>query len=69
MTARVVFHVNKEMMTMLLEQHIEELRLELREAIDPVERREIEIELELARAELAVIIAEQDGWFTSEPPF
>ncbi|WP_461511782.1 hypothetical protein [Rhizobium mongolense] len=56
-------------MTMLLEQHIEELRLELREAIDPVERREIEIELELARAELAVIIAEQDGWFTSEPPF
>ncbi|WP_037083670.1 hypothetical protein [Neorhizobium vignae] len=69
MTARVVFHINKEMMTMLLEQHIEELRLELREAIDPVERREIEIELELARAELAVIIAEQDGWFTSEPPF
>ena len=67
MTARVVFHINKEMMTMLLEQHIEELRLELREAIDPVERREIEIEL--ARAELAVIIAEQDGWFISEPPF
>lgn len=54
---------------MLLEQHIEELRLELREAIDAAERREIEIELELARAELAVIIAEQDGWFSSEPPF
>lgn len=29
---------------MLPEQHIEELRLELREAIDPVERREIETE-------------------------
>jgi hypothetical protein len=46
---------------MLLEQHIEELKLELREAIDPAERREMEIELELARAELAVIIAEQEG--------
>ncbi|MDE1994984.1 MAG: hypothetical protein KGI75_20950 [Rhizobiaceae bacterium] len=54
---------------MLLEQHIEELRLELREAIDPVERREIETELELARAELAVIIAEQDGRLSNEPPF
>ncbi|MBX4925797.1 hypothetical protein HJB56_30975 [Rhizobium lentis] len=54
---------------MLLEQHIEELRLELREAIDPVERREIEIELELARAELAVITAEQDGTIDAEPPF
>ena len=69
MTAHVVLHVNKEMTTMLLEQHIEELRAELREAIDPVERREIEIQLELARAELAVILAEEDGWFTSEPPF
>ncbi|WP_164918691.1 hypothetical protein [Rhizobium acidisoli] len=54
---------------MLLEQHMEELRLELREAIDPAERREIEVELELARAEVAVIIAEEQGWATSEPPF
>ncbi|MHC2568091.1 hypothetical protein [Rhizobium leguminosarum] len=54
---------------MLLEQHIEELRLELREANDPVERREIEIELELARAELAVITAEQEGTIGAEPPF
>lgn len=46
---------------MLLEQHIDELCLELREAIGPVERREIEIERELARAELAVITAEQEG--------
>jgi hypothetical protein len=54
---------------MLLEQHIEELHLELREAIDLAERREIEIKLELARAELAVIIAEQEGTIDAEPPF
>ncbi|WP_167347718.1 hypothetical protein [Rhizobium ecuadorense] len=54
---------------MLLEQHIEELCLELREAIGPVERREIEIELELTRAELAVITAEQEGALDAEPPF
>ncbi|MDR9762756.1 hypothetical protein RJJ37_24445 [Rhizobium redzepovicii] len=54
---------------MLLEQHIEELCLELREAIGAVERREIEIELELARAELAVISAEQEGALDAEPPF
>lgn len=54
---------------MLLEQHIEELRLELREVIDPIERREIENELELARAELAVITAEQEGAIDAEPPF
>ncbi|WP_189636849.1 hypothetical protein [Rhizobium phaseoli] len=54
---------------MLLEQHIEELRHELRDAIDPVERREIETELELASAELAVITAEQEGAIDAEPPF
>lgn len=54
---------------MLLEQHIEELRAELRECVDPNERREIEVELELARAELAVIVAEQDGWLKAKPPF
>lgn len=54
---------------MLLEQHIEELRLELNASDDAVERREIELELELARAELAVIIAEQDGQVSAEPPF
>ncbi|WP_180356142.1 hypothetical protein [Aliirhizobium smilacinae] len=54
---------------MLLEQHIEELRLELNVSVDPVERRELELELELARAELAVIIAEQDGQVSAEPPF
>ena len=54
---------------MLLEQHIEELRLELGAAIDPAERRQIEAELELARAELALIIAEQEGRISAEPPF
>ncbi|MBB3386272.1 MULTISPECIES: hypothetical protein [unclassified Rhizobium] len=52
---------------MLLEQHIEELRAELRNAVYPGERREIE--LELARAELEVIMAEQEGSIDAEPPF
>ena len=54
---------------MLREQQNEELRLERNASNDPVERREIELELELARAELAVIIAEQDGEVSAEPPF
>lgn len=54
---------------MLLEQHIEELRLELNASVDVVERREIELELELARAELAVMIAEREGQVSAEPPF
>lgn len=37
---------------MTLEQHIEELRAELRNAVDAGERREIEVELETASAEL-----------------
>lgn len=54
---------------MLLEQHIEELRAELRNAVYSGERREIEVELELACAELAVIMAEQEGAIDAEPPF
>ncbi|MEZ2127879.1 MULTISPECIES: hypothetical protein [unclassified Sinorhizobium] len=54
---------------MLLEQHVEELLAELRETVEPAKRREIEIELELARAELAVILAEQEGVIDAEPPF
>ncbi|NTI78618.1 hypothetical protein [Rhizobium rhizogenes] len=54
---------------MLLEQHIEELRLEMNATYDRVERREIELELELARAELEVIMAEQEGSIDAEPPF
>jgi hypothetical protein len=69
LTARVVFHKLKETTTMLLEQHIEELRAELRNAVYRDERREIEVELELACAELAVIMAEQEGVIDIEPPF
>ncbi len=68
MTAGVVIHNVKET-KMLLEQHIEELRLELNASVDAVERRDLELELELARAELSVIIAEQEGQVSAEPPF
>lgn len=54
---------------MIIEQHIEELRAELRNAVDPVERRWIVAELELARAELEVLMAEDDGLVDAEPPF
>ncbi len=54
---------------MTIEQHIEELRVELQNACDAAERREIQAELELAQAELAVITAEQDGSIDAEPPF
>jgi hypothetical protein len=37
--------------------------------IDPVERRQIAAELELAQAELAVIMVEQDGTIDAVPPF
>lgn len=50
---------------MTIEQHIEELRAELKNACDVTERREIEAELEMAQAELAIITAEQDAG----PPF
>nr|WP_172684616.1 hypothetical protein [Rhizobium rhizogenes]ASK42121.1 hypothetical protein [Rhizobium rhizogenes] len=54
---------------MTIEQHIEELRAELNNACDAAERRQIEGELELARAELAVQLAEQVGTIKAEPPF
>ncbi|MCA1494490.1 hypothetical protein I6F11_26730 [Ensifer sp. NBAIM29] len=54
---------------MTIEQHIDELRAELRNAVDANERRQIEAELELARAEREVILAEQDGRVSTEPPF
>lgn len=53
---------------MLLEQHIEELRAEAGHC-HPDERREIAAELELAEAELAIIMAEQDGSIDAVPPF
>ncbi|ANL24522.1 hypothetical protein AMJ96_PB00207 (plasmid) [Rhizobium sp. N113] len=55
-------------MTIPLEIQVEELRAELRNA-DPAERRQIEAELEIARAELGVAIAEQEGAIDAAPPF
>lgn len=54
---------------MTIEQHIEELRAELNNVCDAAERRQIESELDLARAELAVQVAEQVGAIEAEPPF
>jgi len=55
-------------MTYDLDRTILELEAELRNA-NPAERRQIETELELARAEREAIIAEQDGGISAEPPF
>ncbi|WP_165505005.1 hypothetical protein [Rhizobium leguminosarum] len=55
-------------MTNELDRTIVELQAELRNA-HPDERRQIEAELELALAELAVITAEQEGAIDAEPPF
>ncbi|TCP76477.1 MULTISPECIES: hypothetical protein [unclassified Rhizobium] len=54
---------------MTIEQHIEELRAELKNAYDAAERREIQTELDLAQAALAIIRAEQDGSVDAEPPY
>lgn len=54
---------------MTIEQHIEELRRELNSVCDAVERRQVEGELQLAQADLAVALAEQDGVIEAEPPF
>jgi hypothetical protein len=55
-------------MTIALEIQIEELRAELRNA-DAAECRDIEAELEMAQAELAAAIAEQEGILDAAPPF
>lgn len=57
------------MATMTIEQHIEELLVELRNAVGVGERRQIETELELARAEREAMLAEQDGRISAEPLF
>ncbi|MGQ3213668.1 MAG: hypothetical protein ACT6U0_20395 [Shinella sp.] len=54
---------------MTIEQHIEELRAELKNACDAAERCELQTELDLAQTELAIITAEQDGSVDAEPPF
>lgn len=56
-------------MTYSLEIQIEELRAELRNAIDGAERRQIQAELEIIQAELAIAAAELDGLAKIEPPF
>ncbi|ASS59348.1 hypothetical protein DB728_37490 [Rhizobium leguminosarum bv. viciae USDA 2370] len=69
MTGTLVFHNVKETtMTICIDEVIELLRAELGNA-DPVERRQIESELELALAEREIIEAEQDGRIDVEPPF
>lgn len=54
---------------MSIDQHIEELRAEARNAVYRDERREIEAALELALAEREVIWAEQEALMSAEPPF
>lgn len=56
-------------MTYDIEIQIEELRAELRNAENGVERRQIQAELEIAQAELIVAAAELDGIADVEPPF
>lgn len=56
-------------MIMSLEALIEELRLELSNTWDPAERRLLIAEVDLARAELEVIIAKRSGARDTEPPF
>lgn len=55
-------------MTYDLDRTILELEAEIRNA-DPAERRQIEAELDLARAEREVIIADIEGRSVTEPPF
>lgn len=54
---------------MTIDQHIEELRAELRNATDAEERIQIAEELEIALAEREAKLAEAEGRLSSEPPF
>lgn len=54
---------------MSIDQHIEELRAELRNAVYRDERREIETELAKAIAERDLLLADAYGPFIGEPPF
>ena len=54
---------------MTIDQHIEELRAELRNTTDVEERVHIAEELEMALAEREAMLAEAKGRFSSEPPF
>lgn len=52
---------------MSIDQHIEELRAELRNAVDPDERREIETELATAIAQREALLADAYGPEIIEP--
>ncbi len=67
MTAGVVFHENIKEMTMSIDQHIEELRAELRHG-HPYERSEIQAELAKALAERDAIWDEAERLDRAEPP-
>ena len=54
---------------MPIEQHIEELRAELRNCCDVAERAQIEDELEMALAEREAELAVAQGRCSSEAPF
>ncbi|WP_200834976.1 hypothetical protein [Phyllobacterium salinisoli] len=54
---------------MTIDQHIEELRAELCNAVYRDERRWVEEELAMALAEREAIWAGQEGLISSEPPF
>lgn len=54
---------------MMIEQHIEELRAELRDITDAAERHQIAEELEMALAEREPMLAEALGRSSTEPPF
>jgi hypothetical protein len=56
-------------MTMSLETLIEELRLELSNTWDAAERRLLIAEIDTARAELGITVAESAGHIDAEPPF
>lgn len=55
-------------MTISIEQHIEELRAELRNAVDRNERLQIGEELAQAYAALKAANTEQEAGFDVEPP-
>jgi hypothetical protein len=69
MTAVVIFHKRQGDDQMSIDQHIEELRAELRNAVYGEERREIETELAKAVAERDLLLADAYGRFIGEPPF
>lgn len=54
---------------MPIEQHIEELRAELRNCSDVTERAQIEGELEMALAEREAMFAAAEAHDRDEPPF